>query len=156
MAGLHLLREQQSIKTHAYCRFFYAACRAGSLATVQSLLSQKVIQINQKAPTGTSPLHVAVINQHPEIVSFLISQKEIALNDVGPSGFTALMFAAANWYTTCVESLLGQSNIDLKVKNNYGYCAFRLTILHRHVREMNMLRSAGSDKRLSILSVIEL
>ena len=120
----------------------WAACRAGSLATVQSLLTKKSIQVNQKAPTGTSPLHVAVINQRSDIVSLLLSQEGIAVNDVGPFGFSALMFAAVNGYTACVGRLVHHPSIDLMVKDTDGYCAFRLAVLNGHVRSMNLLRSA--------------
>ncbi|KAJ5101075.1 hypothetical protein N7456_007127 [Penicillium angulare] len=103
----------------------WAACRAGSLATVQNLMTKKSIQVNQKAPTGTSPLHLAVINQYSRIVSLLLSQEGIAVNDVGPFGSTALMLAAVNGYTACVGRLVHDSSIDLMCNEFYEAATFR-------------------------------
>jgi ankyrin repeat protein len=72
-----LLLQQPGIHANAQAAdskpLFWLAYRVGQHSMGEYFLRQKMIDINQKSPIGTSPLQVAIIIDHLSVVSLLLS-----------------------------------------------------------------------------------
>lgn len=103
----------------------WSAYRAGQFATVEFLL-QNSADINQISPSGTSPLRVAIIMEHVNIVHLLVNYKgSLLINDRNNySSFTTLMFASALGRSEIIKILLEHPNINVNAVDNQGRTSF--------------------------------
>ncbi|KAJ5855263.1 hypothetical protein N7455_009211 [Penicillium solitum] len=127
----------------------WSACRAGQFSMVEFLL-QSSADINQKSPSGTSPLQVAIIMEHVDIVHLLLSYGEsLLINDQGPSSFTALMFASAHGRFEIAEILLEHPNINVNAVDDQGRTSFWWGAAGGHLVVVHLLANQrGVKKRL--------
>ncbi|CAG7974497.1 unnamed protein product [Penicillium nalgiovense] len=128
----------------------WSACRAGQFATVEFLL-QNSADINQISPSGTSPLEVAIIMEHVDIVHLLVSyEKSLLINDQNHcSSFTALMFASALGRVEIVKILLEYPNINVNAVDDQGRTSFWWAAAGGHYKVVQLLANRrGVKKRL--------
>ena len=128
----------------------WSACRAGQFAAVEFLL-QNSADINQISPSGTSPLEVAIIMEHVDIVHLLVSsEKSLLINDQNHcSSFTALMFASALGKVEIVKILLEHPNINVNAVDDQGRTSFWWAAAGGHYEVVQLLANRrGVKKRL--------
>lgn len=113
-------------------------------------LLQNSANINQKRPSGTSPLQVAVIMEHVDIVLLLLSYEEsLLINDQGPCSFTALMFASAQGRFEIAKILLEHPNINVNTVDEQGRTSFWWGAAGGHYEVVQLLANQrGLKKRL--------
>ncbi|KAJ5267738.1 hypothetical protein N7478_010546 [Penicillium angulare] len=79
------------------------ASRAGNTPAVEALLRLESVKVNQKSPTGTTPLQVAVVfYKLPVVFALLRQENRIYINARGRQQGTAVFFAAS---TGCVSRI---------------------------------------------------
>ncbi|KAJ6094283.1 hypothetical protein N7499_002879 [Penicillium canescens] len=127
----------------------WSACRAGQYSMVEFLL-QGATDINQKSPSGTSPLQVAVIMEHVNIVRLLLSYEEaLLINDQGCLSFTALMFASAQNRLEVAKILLEHPKINVNAVDDQGRTSFWWAAANGHYEIVHLLANQrGVKKRL--------
>ncbi|KAJ5146005.1 uncharacterized protein N7515_000569 [Penicillium bovifimosum] len=128
----------------------WSACRAGQFAAVEFLL-QNSADINQISPSGTSPLEVAIIMEHVDIVHLLVSyERSLLINDQNHcSSFTALMFASALGRVEIVKILLEYPNINVNAVDDQGRTSFWWAAAGGHYKVVQLLANRrGVKKRL--------
>ncbi|KAJ5938349.1 hypothetical protein N7466_001483 [Penicillium verhagenii] len=129
------------------CASAWSACRAGNFPAAKALL------LNQKSPTGTTPLQLAVILNHLSIVSVLLREgicNLVNINATGPQQWTAIFFAASNGFVSVTKSLLKHPDIDLNLIDDqgrtplwwaeHGQHSRVVDLLHRHSRSSRQKR----------------
>lgn len=135
----------------------HTACDLGRLGCVRMLLSpldeeenigfQKKIQqdVNRKNYEGLTPLHLATINDRPDVVSFLLSQPGINV-DVGDStsGRTALHHALERRHRECFKRLL-KTSIDVNATTYDGCSPLHLAVGLELEQETRYLMTRGAD-----------
>jgi ankyrin repeat protein len=100
LSVLELLLEQRQICINSQSTHIvpplWSTCRAGNSPAVEAFRS---VQANQKGPTGTTPLQVAVHLNYLSTVSLLLRQRYMVdINARGRQQWTATIFAASHGY----------------------------------------------------------
>lgn len=118
-----------------------------------NFLLQNSADINQRSPTGTTPLWIAIAMEHVNIVHLLLSYEEaISVNDQGPQSFTALIFASANGRLKIATFLLEHPNINVNAVDDQGRTAFWWAASGGHFDVVQVLsKERGIKKRLKDL-----
>jgi len=112
------------------------ACEGGHLQIVSLLLSRRDIQVNAQSEIDhKTALMLAVIRNHPRVVSALLRHPDIDPNIVDINGMTALMFAIMKDYPQMTRLLLQHPKIDPNRADRGGKTPLRLA------REGNKLSS---------------
>ncbi|KAJ6112298.1 hypothetical protein N7523_008359 [Penicillium sp. IBT 18751x] len=117
---------------------------------VVEFLLQNSADINQKSPSGTSPLQIAIIMEHIDIVRRLLSYKETLLvNEQDCHSFTALMLASARGKLEVVKILLEHPNLNLNAMDDQGRTPFWWAAAGGHFDIVQLLANqSGVKKRL--------
>jgi len=97
----------------------------GQVPMINTLLGRKV-NINAQNSRGENALLLASCNGHSDIVKMLLDNK-MDVDHVDEQGNTALMYAAFNNHAHCAQELL-QHNASITKENQYGDCAFSITV----------------------------
>ncbi|OQD70187.1 hypothetical protein PENANT_c145G01333 [Penicillium antarcticum] len=125
----------------------WSACRAGQFSMVEFLL-QNSADINQKSPSGTSPLQVAIIMEHLDIVRLLLTYEEtLLINDQGRHSFTALMFASAQGKSEFVKILLDHPNMNVNAVDDQGRTSFWWAAAGGHYEVVQLLANQRDVKK---------
>lgn len=119
----------------------WLACRTGRLHMVEYLLQQERIDINQRGPTGTSPLQVAINMDHLPLFHLLLDcGDKLAVNDYGPQAWTALTFASAGGKHEMVRHLVDHPGIDVNTTDDHGRTALWWAAAGGHWEVVDLLR----------------
>ena len=134
------------------------ACRRGDDHEVQTILSRVstlTLDINTKYDPygGWTPLHWAMMCNHPSIVRMLLARADTRLDVTNSDGYTGLHLACCLNKAECV-SLYGEdrrcSAQLLNLKNNAGKTPVMLAVEQGHwecVREMEKLAGVDFETR---------
>ncbi|KAJ6038409.1 uncharacterized protein N7446_005209 [Penicillium canescens] len=127
----------------------WSACRAGQLSVVEFLLENSA-NINQKSPSGVSPLQIAIIMEHIDIIRLLLSYEEtLLINDRDRHSFTALMFASAQGRLEVARMLLEHPNINVNAMDDQKRTSFWWAAANGHYEIVHLLANQrGVKKRL--------
>jgi ankyrin repeat protein len=88
------------------------ACQRGIVEDAQNLITQGA-DINAKNNVGDTPLHIASMYRHPEVVELLLS-RGAEVNEKNVRGFTPLRFASSTGNTEVAELLLSRgANVNV-------------------------------------------
>jgi ankyrin repeat protein len=106
--------------------------------------------ISSASVSGTSPLQVAIIMEHVDIVRHLVSYEETLLvNDQGCHSFTALMFASAQGKFEVAKILLEHPSINVNAMDDQGRTSFWWAAAGGHYEVVQLLANQqGVKKRL--------
>ena len=113
------------------------ATQQNLLPTVRKLST--TANINHQSNNKLTPLMMATILGHSNIVTFLLSKSPqiniqsehaITFNEVNYSGFTALMYAIQNKDETIASELIATSGINLELKDSGGNTALTWAVRH--------------------------
>ena len=97
------------------------ACEEGKAETVQKILNNSQIDVNQSMPNGMTPLFIACKNGHLDVVNALLSKDEIDVNKAQKAyGNTPLHMACWNGYLEIVKALLRKQSINVNQAKNNG------------------------------------
>jgi ankyrin repeat protein len=94
------------------------ACWGGDVKMVRLLLDHKADPNLPHKEGGSTPLHYAIITNHPDIVTLLLA-RGAKLNAVSGSGSTALHLAASRGYAGIVALLL-EKGMDVNLADASG------------------------------------
>ena len=130
-----------------------AACEAGDLTTVRSCLSASVDVNTKDGYGGSTPLHLALLYKHPQVVTELLYRQDIDLAVVDCDGYTALHLACA-WDMSAIIPILGSRMPVhvLNIKDNEGITALMVAVEFGHlscVQEMAKLEGVDWQTRNS-------
>lgn len=96
----------------------FAAAEGGDLATVISLVKKDPTLVNAKGIAGRTPLHLAVLHDHKDVVTFLLD-KSANVNARTDMGVTPLHEAAQAGSIGMLKLLLGR-HADMMAKDAKG------------------------------------
>jgi hypothetical protein len=115
------------------------ALKRGDLATARNLLA-KGANPNAQAEDGTTPLGLASLGGHTDIVQALLT-KGAKVNAQGINGFTPLMFAAGKGHLPIVQALLA-SGANVNAMSDDGHTALDFASSLGHAAVVEVLRRA--------------
>lgn len=132
----------------------YFACRDGELKLVKNFLRFGA-KLNQKTVTGLTPLHVAAIAGHVEILGLLCNQffEELhcagnaeggrslsnVLNERDCIGRSPLFWAASGGHNRIVEYLSMRMSAAKRTKDNFGSTPMSLAVRNGHFAVVKLL-----------------
>ncbi|MCE3254538.1 MAG: ankyrin-3 [Rickettsiaceae bacterium] len=120
--------------------------RSGDLKSVIDLLDSGV-DVNLKAESGNTALHVASQEGHTKIVHTLV-ERGADVNSLTVDGWTALHFAAQRGYVDVVNFLI-ESGIDINVAGlRYQRTALHYAASHGRTEVVAALIAAGAKTDL--------
>ena len=99
----------------------YVAARDGRVSEVSSLLSdQPEINVNWTNEDHWTPLIVASLRGHVEVVKLLLAHPDININLRSNSGSTPILLGCWNGKVSVVEVLLKDPRVDVKLDDDDG------------------------------------
>lgn len=120
---------------------------AGSLSTAQALLSaisnDDIVALMNRGKTPFSPLHEAVWNNHPEVLSLLISRHD-DLNSLSEKNFGLLHMAIRQNSQSCAQILL-MNSAPFEPEGASTTCPASAMASANPSFWIDWLRSAGAD-----------
>ncbi|XP_077365170.1 ankyrin repeat and SAM domain-containing protein 6 [Festucalex cinctus] len=106
----------------------FSALKLGNSQLVKEILEEDPTQVNSSNQEGASPLMMAAVSGHLEVVQLMVEKKADIDKQDGVHGWTALMQATYHGNKDVVKYLLSQgADVNLRAKN--GYTAFDLVML---------------------------
>ncbi|XP_064390768.1 uncharacterized protein LOC135338524 [Halichondria panicea] len=118
--------------SHDLGQQLYKASRDGRVDEVERLLARGA-PVDWRDNIGWTALHIACINNHPDVVKILTQQDGIDVNVQNTNKYTPLHHACYRGHLKCVQLLMATGQCDLGAVNNSG-----LTPLGMAVRWWNL------------------
>ncbi|MDM7986245.1 MAG: ankyrin repeat domain-containing protein [Smithella sp.] len=137
--NLLLFREIYTQKTIAE---LISAAAAGNTRRVDSLIQEKIKNVNVKDEAGLTALMIAAINGRVQTVDLLIA-KGADVNVEDKVGETALMKAAMNGHQQTVDLLI-RRGADVNVEDNYGKTALCWAEFYKQTAMIELLKANGA------------
>jgi ankyrin repeat protein len=133
----------------------FIACYNGHTATVELLLKQANIGINQaETQYGWTPLYTACYNGHTATVELLLTKNANINQAINYkyffAGQTPLYIACYNGHTATVELLLQKENIQVDKANKYGKTPLLIAAQSRHHDIVKILFDNGANPKVFI------
>ncbi|KAJ5654873.1 hypothetical protein N7490_001876 [Penicillium lividum] len=152
LSVLELLLEQRQICINSQSTHIvpplWSACCAGNSPAVKAILLLRSVQANQKSPTGTTPLQVAVHLNHLSIVSLLLRQRNVVdINARGHQQWTAIFFAASNGYVSMTKTLLKHPDLNLNLIDDQGRNPLWWAEHGQHSSVVDLLRKHSRSRK---------
>ena len=134
------------------------AAKYGKLAAVQFLYYSGA-DVDQKNRLDRTPLHLAALNGHLEIVKFLVKDCEADVNKTNKWDKTPLHYAAEEGRIDVVQFLVQDCGVDVNQKNRYEETPLHLATQRRHKEIVEFLekKMAGTsgDPQPSLLLLFQ-
>ena len=118
---LQFIKENEIIWQQKFSKEFplHKACESGDQNKVKLLIAIGV-DVNLQVGRGRTPLHLACLSGHLDIVESLLKNPSININIQDINGRTSLHWACNRGHLNIVESLLKNSAIDVNIQTNNG------------------------------------
>lgn len=100
----------------------HTAVAHGNTAEVQKILTRKRFALCRDQ-FGASPLHLAVLHQHVDILLYIITQFPETVDGPDNDGRTPLMYAAVLPENQQIYQILETANASKETKDRFGYSA---------------------------------
>lgn len=136
-----LQRTEESAEDCKTQREFVDAVEKGDTETVKSLA--QYVDLNEADNDGRSPVHVAALEGHIEIVRFFIAQ-HVDLNKADKDGQTPVLIAEREGHTEIVK-LLAKHNVDLNKADKYGCTPVHIAAAEGHIEIVRFLAAQKVD-----------
>ena len=117
------------------------AAKDGNIVFVRRGLS-KGADVNAVNSDGFTVLHLAVANNHKNIVELLVAKGADINANTRDNGFTPLHLAAGFGHKEIAQLLIA-AGADLNVKNKVGYTPLDWAISNDHTETIDLLRKHG-------------
>ncbi|CAG0889063.1 unnamed protein product [Darwinula stevensoni] len=128
-------------------RALHYAAWYGSKNAASILL--KEADVNAKTRFGLTPLHLAVIGNHLNIVEQLTTSANLSIHSATESGATALHLAAVSGNNAIVMHLL-QHGAKVNAKDKFGMTAFDMAIDNKQNSTSNLLKLHGGKSSMCL------
>lgn len=131
---------------HARCDSAYTAlhvaCEFGSLSSVKKFVKNGA-DVNVQDYLGITPLSLAVLAHHNNIVEYLLEQDKVDIERESNLGYTALMFSV-DTYNIDITMLLIRGGANVFHTNNNGESILERAMDQRNGDMINILLMAGA------------
>ena len=131
------------------CTALYAAAQQGYTEIVNLLLNSGADPAICVSDNLMSPLHIAVVNDRPDIVSVLCQKAPQLINVGNSNGWAPLHFAAAKNVPVVLEVLI-ENGAELNITNNSEQTPLYIAIDKRAASNVKTLLAAGANHRISV------
>ena len=129
--------------THCFCMSFTEITRESSYLSILSNLPKRETDINARDNRGQTPLHIASMRGHTEMVKQLLNATADS-NVKDESGRTALHIAAENGCVKVVEILL-KAVADVDTQTKFGETALHRAAANEFEKVVDILLKAGAE-----------
>ncbi|XP_046566467.1 ankyrin repeat domain-containing protein 29-like isoform X2 [Haliotis rubra] len=120
------------------------ACEGGYRKTVEFVLSLDGVDINSRGQRSMTPVMLAALRGHRDVVEFLVSRgADVSLVD--GVGNDILHYACRGGDRKTVEFVLSLDGVDINVRNDYGETAADVARDGRHHQLSDLLVSRGTQ-----------
>ena len=118
---------------------FFKAIKNGQIEVVNQFLEDG-IDVNLKNPREHTPLILASMGGHTEMVELFLKYEEIDVNIQSFLGkYTALILALRNGHDAIVELLLKHKNIKVNIKDSFGQTALMEAAFYGYIEITELL-----------------
>ena len=118
------------------------AARLGLLSTLKRLLERQY-GVDSKDYMGQTPLTLAVIEDHVEMVKFLVDQDNALAKSRDDSGRTPLSYAALHGHTEIVKLLIARGDVIADSKDKYNHTPLLYAALYGYTEIVKLLIARG-------------
>lgn len=117
----------------------HIVCSTGHEGVAKMLLKSGRIDHTIRNKGHSTPLHVACVNNQPDMVGVMVSYFPTCVNTPHLEGNNALHIAAQHGYTECARALMNCGQIKPNAHNDEGLTALYLACENRHIDTVDML-----------------
>lgn len=139
-------QEKVKVRFTVRQRSLFEAVRSDDIALLK-LLAESGAEIDERDDGGYTPLMLAAVSHHPEMISFLLS-KGADVNAATSWGATALTRAAQDGDANVVTLLLS-NGADVNAREYDGYTSLSRASMNGHSQIVRMLLAKGADTSVS-------
>ncbi|XP_071086322.1 ankyrin-3-like, partial [Haliotis cracherodii] len=125
----------------------HQACRGGDEGTVKRVLAQDKVDINSRDKRGWTPVVVAALARHGELVDFLV-KKGADMSSVNNSGDNILHQACSGGDVEIVKRILALEKVDINSRDQNGETPVMMAARDGHVQLVEVLVKKGADMSL--------
>ena len=131
-----------------YTALLHSSCERGYDGVVRALLTEHKADINLYARTdsGDTPLKLAAINKHDNVVHALLSDSQCLVEVKGQDGYTALHFSCRDGNVDIVRTLV-KHKANVNAKTDSGDTPLTIAVRHKHD---NVIHALLSDSQCSV------
>ena len=131
------------VNKNIYMTSLFVAAESGNIEVVKLLVRANGFDMKKNEGDGLSPLRIAVLMNHTEIVEELINAGA-DINLLDEDGFTILHLASGMGFGSEVR-LLVKAGADLNIKENTGKTALHWASSNAQAHVVKVLIEAGAD-----------
>ncbi|XP_071115571.1 ankyrin repeat domain-containing protein 50-like [Haliotis cracherodii] len=125
----------------------HLACRGGRVEVVKYLLSQDMVRINSRGWKQRTPVMVAAVNRHKEVVELLVSEgADVSL--LSHSGDNILCCACLGGDVEVVKYILSQDMVGINSRGWKKRTPVMVAALRGHKEVVELLVSEGANVSL--------
>ena len=106
------------------------SCRCGHVDIARTLLNHKA-NVNAKTDSGDTPLTLAAIYGHDNVVQILLSDSQCLVDAKGHDGYTALHYSCGSGNVGVVKALV-KNKANVNVKTNSGDTPLHVAAQYSH------------------------
>ena len=131
-----------------YTALLHSSCERGYDGVVRALLTEHKADINLYARTdsGDTPLKLAAINKHDNVVHTLLSDSQCLVEVKGQDGYTALHFSCRDGNVDIVRTLV-KHKANVNAKTDSGDTPLTIAVRHKHD---DVIHALLSDSQCSV------
>ena len=95
------------------------SCKHGHIDIVRTLVKHKA-NVNARTDSGDTPLIIAAVNNHDNIVHALLSDSQCSVSTNGENGYTALHYSCKHGHIDIVRTLVKhKANVNARTDSSY-------------------------------------
>ncbi|XP_043479806.1 putative ankyrin repeat protein RF_0381 [Leptopilina heterotoma] len=138
---LHLFDKISPKERERKCSLMHTAAAKGH-SEIVTILCERNFPINEGDPSGDTPLHLAISNNHPSVFDILV--KKSNLNATNIYGETPLHLATEGNHIQLVKILL-ENGANVNEQTRRGSTPLHLALIKKHIELTEILLQNGAD-----------
>ena len=133
----------------AYTALLHLSCERSYLGIVRTLLTEHKADVNAKTDSGDTPLTLAAINKHDNVVHALLSDSQCLVDAKGQDGYTALHYSCRYGHVDIVKTLVNHK-ANVNARTDSGDTPLTLAVRHGcdnvvHALSQFLVNTKGKD-----------